>query len=115
MSGTEITASSQGPIEMDGHAHALEESMQLVLKLHAACSYGDLEKCKTLIDEGALAWQQDAQTGWTALHYAAGGFRLSILSPGLADSVPTDNGSLELVNYLLRHGAVWNIGKSGAL
>lgn len=51
---------------------ALDESLKLTLELHSVCSMGDLEKCKTLIDKGALAWQQDAQTGWTALHYAAG-------------------------------------------
>lgn len=50
----------------------LEESLKLARELHSACSQGDLEKCKSLIDTGALAWQQDAQTGWTALHYAAG-------------------------------------------
>ncbi|KAK9897586.1 S-adenosyl-L-methionine-dependent methyltransferase [Cystobasidium minutum MCA 4210] len=70
---------------------ALEESLKLASELQQACSAGQLEKCKELIDKGALAWQQDPSTGWSALHYAA------------------DNGSLELVNYLLRNGAVWNL------
>lgn len=51
---------------------ALEESLKLASELQQACSAGQLEKCKELIDKGALAWQQDPSTGWSALHYAAG-------------------------------------------
>jgi len=71
-----IAASGDSAMEVIDNADALEESLQLALELHSACSKGDLEKCKTLIDKGALAWQQDAQTGWSALHYAAGVYRL---------------------------------------
>ena len=92
-----------------------EESLRLASELHQACSAGQLEKSKELIEKGALAWQQDPNTGWSALHYAAGVWSCSLVLcfAGLyAHSlvVLSDNGSLELINYLLRNGAVWNLG-----
>lgn len=66
------------PLEMTGDDDALEESLQLALVLQPACSAGQLEKCKELIDMGALPWQQDPQTGWSALHCAAGELNLAL-------------------------------------
>lgn len=93
-----------------------EEMEKAAQQLRAACSHGDLEKCKQLIDgQGALPWHQDSQTGWTALHHAAGEWSCppSLLSS--ADLAFSDNGSLDLVRYLLRNGAVWNIGAEVSL
>lgn len=74
------------PLDMTVDDDALEESLQLALVLQQACSAGQLEKCKELIDKGALPWQQDPQTGWSALHYAAGESG-SVLCLVLADSL----------------------------
>lgn len=78
------------PLDMNDD-DALEESLQLALVLLQACSAGQLEKCKELIDKGALPWQQDLQTGWSALHCAAGesGLLLCLVMADLSFSMPT--------------------------
>lgn len=57
------------------HDEDYARNVKLCLQLHSACSNGDFAKTKELIDkDGAVAWFQNPNNGWTALHYAAGVF-----------------------------------------
>lgn len=49
----------------------LQANIELSLKLQEACRDGDVGRAKQLLEQGAAAWYQD-ETGWTALHFAAG-------------------------------------------
>lgn len=60
----------------DGIDGSLEGSLKLAHALQLAAGTGNLEKCRDLIEKGALPWQQDPLTGWSALHNAAGVFAL---------------------------------------
>ena len=76
-------SAAHGTDEMTAvEADALQRNIDLSLQLQAACRKADLTECRRLIDEGAAAWYQDENTGWTALHHAAGvSIDLSCLRP----------------------------------
>ncbi|WFD33297.1 type IV protein arginine methyltransferase [Malassezia cuniculi] len=75
------------------------ERVQRNLMLMRAAARGDVDECKALLkpsgdgewDGSADVWYaEDDDVGWDALHYAA------------------DGGHVRVVSLLLRHGALWN-------
>lgn len=52
-----------------------------------------LTRVEELIKQGAAAWYEDAELGWSALDYAA------------------EAGDADVVRFLLSHGAIWNAGQ----
>lgn len=83
MTATDSIAPVHDTDEMTAvEADALQRNIDLSLQLQAACRKADLTECQRLIDMGAAAWYQDENTGWTALHHAAGvSIDLSCLRP----------------------------------
>jgi hypothetical protein len=69
----------------------------------------DAARARQLVQSGADAWYAD-EVGWTALHHAAG-TRCSSVSrcARLNDSGGTAAGDAELVQFMLRNGAVWSM------
>lgn len=66
------------------------ELIDLALGLIQASQRADLETVKAFLDKGAPAWFQDAELGWSCLHYAA------------------ERREPEMLQVLLKGGAVWN-------
>lgn len=64
--------------------------LPLAKSLLKASSTGSLTEIKSLLKEGAPAWYQDEDLGWSCLHYAAERYQP------------------ELLTTLLRGGGVWN-------
>ena len=67
-----------------------EDLLAAANALLRAAKTGSLQTIKELLKNGAPAWYQDPELGWSALHYAA------------------ERGEPKLLTALLRGGAVWN-------
>ena len=67
-----------------------EELIQLAQSLISASQSASLKALEQLLEQGAPAWYQDDELGWSCLHYAA------------------ERREPEVLRVLLRGGAVWN-------
>lgn len=88
-----------------------QENVVLAQDLFTAASQGDLERVKTLVVEGAAVDATD-QNGATALHHACSTAKMVLKKnegasarPGMEAWTPMPEGHLEVVRFLVEHGA----------